>query len=272
MAKKHLRIVFYAITLLLLSYILLQPKEIPTATRVNRDYPGIIASGVLRAVTEYNAISFHAQNDTIGGFHYELLNAFAKEKGIRLEITPEMSIEKRKKGIEDGLYDVLANDLLVIKDTANLLRYTRPFLLSKQVLIQRKPLNEDDSMHIDNPLELAHKTLYIVEDSPYKERIHHLSNEIGDTIYICEIKKYGPEQLLALVAAGDINYAICDQHIAEASEVQFPQLDFKTSISFTQFYSWAVHHNDSILCDSLNAWLDRYTHTQQYQELINKYY
>ena len=37
-----------------------------------------------------------------------------------------------------------------------------------------------------------------------------LSDEIGDTIYIKEIEKYGQEQLLAMVANNDIDYAICD--------------------------------------------------------------
>ena len=270
--KKTIRIVFYCITLVLVLIMVLQPKEEVPAERPVRDYPAIIRSGVLRAVTEYNAIGYHAQADSIGGFHYELLQAFAKEKGLRLEVTPEMSIDKRLSGMEQGTYDILANDLLVVKDTTNVLRYTHPFLLSKQVLVQRKATQEEDTTHIDNLLELAHKTLCVVQDSPYKERIYHLSNEIGDTIYVREIKKYGPEQLLALVAAGDIDYAVCDQHIAEASLEHFPQLDIQTNISFTQFYAWGVYKNDSILCDSLNVWFERYTQTPHYKALLKKYY
>ena len=40
-----------------------------------------------------------------------------------------------------------------------------------------------------------------------------LSSRIGDTIYVEEIEKYGPEQLIALVAHGDIDYAVCDESI-----------------------------------------------------------
>ena len=72
-------------------------------------------------------------------------------------------------------------------------------------------------MYIHSQLELARKTLHVVKGSPVLLRIHNLSNEIGDTIYIQEVEKYGPEQLLAMVAHGDIDYTVCDESIAQAS-------------------------------------------------------
>jgi len=47
-----------------------------------RDYAEISESGILRAVTEYNSISYYADGDSVTGFHYELLNAFAHSKGL----------------------------------------------------------------------------------------------------------------------------------------------------------------------------------------------
>ena len=99
-----------------------------------------------------------------------------------------------------------------------------------------------------------------------------MSYEIGDTIYIQEVEKYGPEQLLAMVAHGDIDYTVCDESIAQASINDFPQLDIKTAISFTQFYSWGVSKHSPFLLDSLNAWLDTYTLTPEFRELQKKYY
>ena len=57
---------------------------------------------------------------------------------------------------------------------------------------------------------------------------------------IKEIEKYGPEQLISLVAHGDIDYAVCDESIARAVADSLSQIDISTAISFTQFYSWAV--------------------------------
>ena len=60
-----------------------EPKFTP------RDYPEIIDSGILRAVTEYNTISYHADKDSLSGFDYELLNVFAQAKNLRLAFTSQ---------------------------------------------------------------------------------------------------------------------------------------------------------------------------------------
>lgn len=237
-----------------------------------RSYEEIKASGVLRAVTEYNAISYHVAEDTVQGFDYELLHEFAEAQGLRLEITPEMSYEKRLKGILQGQYDVLATGTLVTTRSKDSLLFTHTLALGKQVLVQRKPKEENDSTYIKNPLELAHKTLYITENSPALLRIHNLMNEIADTIYIKEIKDYGPEQLMAMVAGGDIPYTVCDESIAQASIGDFPELDIQTGIGFTQLYAWGVSKTSTELADSLNAWLDKYTKTNDYKKLYKKYF
>ena len=51
----------------------------------------------------------------------------------------------------------------------------------------------------------------------------------------------------------------------------FPQLDLRTAISFTQFYSWVVNKENTILLDSLNSWLNTYKDTKEFKELMKKY-
>ena len=268
--NKYLKYGIMGVIAVSLSAILFKPEP-----QVNepapRSYEEIIRSGVLRAVTEYNSISYHAQADSIGGLHYELLQAFAESKGLKTEITPEMSVEKRIEGIQLGIYDLLANNVLISSERKDSLLFTSPILLSRQVLVQRKPTEMNDQNYINSLLDLAGKTIHVVKESPSILRIHNLSNEIGDTIYIKEIEKYGQEQLLAMVAAGDIDYAVCDESIALTAANDLPRLDFETTISFTQFYSWGVNKENTILLDSLNAWLDSFKQTEAFQKLLKKY-
>ena len=253
------------------SAILFKPQPAPMVTPLVRTYEEIVQSDTIRAVTEYNSISYHVEGDSVSGLHYELLQAFAQAKGLHVEITPEMSMDVRSQGIENGTYDILANNVLISSDRKDPLLFTRPILMSRQILIQRKPQSENDSSHIKSLLGLAQKTIHVVKDSPSVLRIQNLSNEIGDTIYIEEVEKYGQEQLLAMVANGDIDYAVCDEGIALASVNLMPQLDIETAISFTQFYSWGVNPNNTILLDTLNAWLDEYCETPEFQKLMTKY-
>lgn len=269
--NKYLKYGILGITAVALSAILFKPSKKEKPEPAPRSYEEIIRSGTLRAVTEYNAISYHAQGDTIGGLHYELLQAFAKEKGLTVEIIPEMSVEKRIEGIQSGTYDLLANNVLISSERKDSLLFTHPILLSRQVLVQKKPIEKNDESHINSLLDLAGKTIHVVKESPSILRIRNLSNEIGDTIYIQEVEKYGQEQLLAMVAGGDIDYAVCDESIAMAATEYLPRLDIETAISFTQFYSWGVNKENTILLDTLNTWLETYKETPAFQEVMKKY-
>ena len=229
-----------------------------------RDYAAIAKEGILRVATEYNSISFYVDGDTISGFHYELIQAFARDKRLKAEITPVMSFEERLKGLSEGRYDVIAYGILATSKLKDSLLLTSPIVLNKQVLVQRKENGENDSLYIRNQLDLARRTLHVVKGSPSILRIQNLGNEIGDTIYIKEIEKYGPEQLISLVAHGDIDYAVCDESIARAVADSLSQIDINTAISFTQFYSWAVSKQSPVLLDSLNTWLDKFQKKSKY--------
>ena len=237
-----------------------------------RDYADIIREGVLRVATEYNSISFYVDGDTVTGFNYELIQAFGRDKGLRVDISPYMSFEDRLRGLSEDRYDVIAYGILATSKLKDSLLLTSPIVLNKQVLVQRKATGENDSLYIRSQLDLAQRTLHVIKGSPSILRIQNLGNEIGDTIYIKEIEKYGSEQLISLVAHGDIDYAVCDESIARAAADSLPQIDINTAISFTQFYSWAVSKQSPVLLDSLNAWLDRFQKKEKYQKIYKKYY
>ena len=111
--KKYLKYGIMGVLAVTLSAILFKPQPKEETVQSPRSYEEILHSGVLRAVTEYNSISFHVQSDTLEGLHYELLQAFARDKGLKAEITPEMNLRKRTEGILNGTYDLLANNVLI---------------------------------------------------------------------------------------------------------------------------------------------------------------
>ena len=68
--NKYLKYGIMGVIAVSLSAILFKPE--PQANEpAPRSYEEIIRSGVLRAVTEYNSISYHAQADSIGGLQNE---------------------------------------------------------------------------------------------------------------------------------------------------------------------------------------------------------
>lgn len=268
--SRLLKYILLGVVAALVATFVLPEKE--TRKGYPRDYAAIAAEGILRAATEYNSISFYVDGDTLSGFHYELIEAFAREHGLKVAIMPEMSFNERLEGLAEGKYDVIAYGILATSELKDSLLLTSPIALNRQVLVQRKPTAPDDSLYIKSQLDLAGKTLNVVKGSPSILRIRNLGNEIGDTIYIKEIEKYGSEQLIALVAHGDIDYAVCDESIARAAADSLPQIDINTAISFTQFYSWGVNKQSPVLLDSLNTWLEKFKQGKEYKEIYGKYY
>ena len=265
--KLHSKIWKYVAVALAGSFVttfLLQREEVPV-TAAPRDYTDIAAEGTLRAALEYNAISFYVDGDTLAGFDYELIEAFARNHGLQVAITPEMGFEQRLEGLDAGKYDLIANGILATSPLKDSLLLTVPIALTKEVLVQRKATSPDDPMFIRTQLSLAKRTVHVVKGSPSILRIHNLGDEIADTIFIKEVEKYGPEQLIAMVAHGDIDYAV-------AAADSMPQIDISTDISFTQFYSWAVSKKSPALLDSLNAWLEDFKQGREYQKIYQKYY
>ena len=120
--------------------------------------------------------------------------------------------------------------------------------------------------------DLAQKTLYIPEDSPALLRLQNLGHEIGDTIYVVEDELYSTEQLMIMVAKGDIDYAVCDQQIARMTQKNLPEVDILTDVSFTQLQSWAVRKDSPVLLDSLNSWLQQIKDSGLYDQIYKRYY
>ena len=95
MKKKGLRYVLIALAIAIgLIWLNSTPKESYNGTP--RQYKEITSSGVLRAVTEYNAVSYHVDQDTtLSGFDYEILREFAQSKNLKLQVVPEMNFSER---------------------------------------------------------------------------------------------------------------------------------------------------------------------------------
>lgn len=237
-----------------------------------RDLEEILASGELNVVTDYNSIGYFVSGDTVRGFQLEMMQALERDWGIRVNFFLENSLEDNVKGLHKQRYDLIARSIPVNTELREQVTFTIPISLNKQVLVQRKAEFNDGVEPIRQHLELAKKVIHVPSNSPAILRIDNLSYEIGDTIFIVEDPTYEVEQLVMMVAAGDIDFTVCDEKIASRLIHILPEIDTETDISFTQLESWAVRAGSPVLLDSLNSWLTRFKKTKAFQRLHEKYY
>ncbi len=239
----------------------------------------IIERGVLRATTDYNSTNYFIYRGEPMGYHLDLLKHFSAHIGVDLELSVTNDLQESIERLmeEDG-YDIIAKNLTVTNARRHYLNFTEPHSQTRQVLVQRKPDHwynmrssdiEDQLIRIQ--LELAGKTVHVQKHSASVSRLHHLMDEIGDTIYIVE-RQEGVEKLMEEVANGEIDYTVSDDNLARLNEVYYASIDTRTPLSFEQNLSWAVRNDSDELLEAVNEWLIEFKQTRQYAEIYNKYF
>ncbi len=241
-------------------------------TGAERDLYEILESGELNVVTDYNSIGYFVSGDTVQGFQLELMNALEEEWGIRVNLFLENSLEDNLNGLNQQRYDLIARSIPVNTELRGRVAFTVPITINKQVLVQRKAEFNDGIEPIRQHLELAKREIHVARHSPAILRLNNLAQEMGDTIFIVEDPTYEVEQLVIMVAAGDIDFTICDEKVAMQLMSAMPEIDIETDISFTQLESWAVREDSPVLLDSLNSWLTRFKKTSRFQQIQEKHY
>ena len=266
--KPKKTIVIYGVLLVIAVFLMVLLYNVSNRAEITlpRDFPEIIKSGKLNIVTDYNPVGYRVSGDSISGFQYELIKALERDWKLKANIFLENSLGENLQGLEQGKYDIVARNIPVNTQLRQQFGFTESINLNKQVLVQRKlgPIRQ----HLD----LAGKTIHVHRGSPVILRLQNLSREIGDTIFVVQNDVYETEQLVMMVAGGDIDFTVCDEVVAKRLAEQMPEIDVETDISFTQLESWAVRKDSPVLLDSLNAWLSRFRNSKEFGKIYSKYY
>ena len=243
------------------------------------DLPEIRERNKLIVLTNFNAADYFIYRGKPMGYQYDLIHELADALDLDFEIVVENDLENSFQFLESGRVDLLALNLTITKERSRFLRFTVPHTKTRQVLVQRRPENWKDLRQegieksvIRNQLDLAGKTIHVQRNSAYTARLHNLSEEIGDSIYIIETDET-VEILISRVVSGEIEYTVCDENMAKVNQTFFPIIDIKTAISFPQRLAWAVRKEESMqLVDTINFWLKNFKKTDNYTNIYNKYF
>ncbi len=243
------------------------------------DIEDILSAGKIRVVTNYNSTNYFVYKGQPMGYQFELLQEFATFIGVKLEVSVNNDLQTNFDALQNGLIDIIASNLPVMRESESFLAFTEPHSFSRQVLVQQAYSPDQKGSNniqyntlIKNQLDLAGKSIYVQKGSAYVQRLRNMANEIGDSIHIVEIPDYEVEQLIELVAAGEIPYTVCDENLAIVNLNFYPNLDVATPVSFPQKQAWAVNKNAPELLNAINSWMVSFTQTARYQRIYQKYF
>lgn len=223
----------------------------------------------LNVAIDYSPMSMYSYGDTVGGFNYDVIRQLAVQNNLKLRFFPVNTIDRALQLLDSGYCDIIVADLPLTAEYKKRFLFTEPTFIDRSVLVQRR--DSTGRKTLASVLDLAGKTVTVAAGAPVVDRIRNLSREIGDTIYISLDSTYSAEQLVMLVAAGEIDLAVVNDGIARRLAAKLPEIDVSTNISFSQFQSWITATGDTLLRDSINAMLGRFMLTPEYDELLIRY-
>ena len=225
-------------------------------------------NGVLKAVTNCEIINYNTEKPTPSGFEYELLSDFCKDNGLELEMIVNENLDSCFMLLDSCKVDVVAVGVGSNKDMKRRFLLTNPILMQRSVLVQRLPkgwnkmstVNEVENQLLRSSVDLAGKTIHLPQGSHEVKLLEHLSDQIGDTIYIVECDSLNSVDLVKAVSSGQIDHTVVEEYVARMASIGLKGLDTKLNVSVEQPLGWAIynHDGDSSLLYALNGWIDNF--------------
>ena len=222
--------------------------------------------GKLVAVTNCEIINYNTENATPSGFEYELLSDFCKDNGLELQMIVNENLDSCFMLLDSSKVDIVAVGIGANKDMKRRYLVTNPILMQRSVLVQRLPkdwsqmstANEVENQLLRSSVDLAGRTIHLPQGSHEVKLLQHLSDQIGDTIYVVECDSLNSVDLVKAVASGQIDYTVVEEYVARMASIGMKGLDTKLNVSVEQPLGWAIanHDGDSSLLLALNTWID----------------
>lgn len=211
-----------------------------------------VRAAVVYGPGSYRVLSAEDGTDSIVGVNYHLLKTLGDSLGVVVQLYPVIDRDDALAKVQTGQLDILASLPADNYIRENFLT-SDEVALDRMVLIQKK--TPEGLLPATSALALARDTVHVEKGSAAVRRIRNLSREIGDTVYVAEETGMSEEYLAMKVATGGWRYAVVNERIADDMHRSYPDLDYSTPVSFTQFQVWILAHGRDSLLSRVNRFL-----------------
>lgn len=236
----------------------------------HQDLPDILNDGRLTVLIESGEHGFSRDSAKVYGFQYEIIRKYANQLGVELLVINHHGYTHGDKELKNGRCDVLVSLRPLLTDTLDRIVSLNPILSTRLMLVQKV-----DSLG-NNPIryqfELKNRTLHVMNDSPYLQRLNELSEEVAAPMHVVEVKVASLDEMVQKVNNGEIEFTISPEYLAYKFESRYPGINIRLPLSFRENLSWMVHKNHPLLAESLNQFIDSFILTKEFDDLYRRYF
>lgn len=235
------------------------------------DLPQIREKGEITAITLYSSTSYFQYKMENMGYEYELIQAFARSQGLKLNIKVAENVTRLTEMLENGEGDVIAYPITITSQNKKELLFCGPVQTTSQVVVQRA--NKGDTLLTD-VTQLIGKQVVVKHGSPSHDRLINLNTELGGGILIEDIRKDSvtTEDLIEMVSKGSIPYTVSDEATAKLNKTYFWNIDIQLKISFLQRSAWAVRKSSPLLAEAIDRWINEKASLPAYRAINKRYF
>lgn len=217
----------------------------------------------------YGPGSFYIYEDSLSGINHEIVKRYSEETQTPVKTWAITDPSEGMKKLESGAFDVLAS-LPLDNYIKNRFKVSESIFLDRLVLVQLTD-SATGNKDVNSSLDLDGKTVFVAEGSSALQRMRNLSDEIGGKIEVVEEPDLSDELLTLKVANGSIPLAVVNEKVAQKIAESYPNLNYDSSISFTQFQVWVFAPSDSTEVTKFNKWFDTYRTTEDYRTVLESF-
>lgn len=255
------RPIFYAGIIAMLSLVLLGCNDQHQSSSLQR----VLDDGVLKIGTNYGRTTYY--NGVIGreGFEYELAQGFAEHLGVELEVYPYYSLNDLFPQLANGHVDLIAAGISMTPERLRQFEFGPAYqdVSQKVVYLQGR----------ERPRRLSdlNGNMLVVSGSSHAETLSKLT--LPDSLSWQQTDERDAEELLQLVAEGELDFTIADSTILSVVRRRYPQLSIGFTLVDEQGVGWAVKpEGDDALRAALIEYFGKIRQDGTFEILQDKYF
>ncbi|WP_237058198.1 transporter substrate-binding domain-containing protein [Microbulbifer sediminum] len=232
------------------------------------DLDQIRERGVLRAVTRNHPGTYFMWKGRIMGYEYELLQRFARDLDVRLEIIVAPKHSDLLNFLRDGKADVTASLLTAtdIRDSQGV--DFGPAYMEEKVSVVGRPGETINSIK-----DLEGRTVHVLESSSQYEILREILEQYPDINVDLVPEELTIPQILDRVAEGEYDLTIADDITVRLEHQWRDDVDNLLDLhEEDNVYAWAVREGNPQLLEAVHNFFNDKKITQLRKTLFRKYF
>ncbi len=217
----------------------------------------------LSVISMHSINSFFLVDGEEQGLEYELLQLYAKDRGLAIDIETVENYREMYDSIAAGNFDLVMGTLFINAAMDSIIPFTKPLYFADVVMVSAedvKPVKQPEPIRVihHSPVHFwmreRDEIFRDIEDS-----IEHLGTDLSR------------ELALEQVARNRMSRLVVDRNEFMIMHAFFPQLREHATIREQQPIGFAFNRYSMSLQDNFNDWYESHHKSKDYQYIIKKY-